>query len=152
MTDHSTWSYENPSSIEHPKKHVSIDDPHGYNTEWKQVEDGTDWAKCPNRRFEDWTEKAVFYFWEEPESTNINKACPVLQEFFESPDYTPKPPLEDAFGEPLEIIVDETLRNVMIGHQMLSVSNRCHVCDHAPFWCCRDCRVMLCMDCANEST
>jgi hypothetical protein len=51
------------------------------NTEWKQVEDGTDWAKCPNQRFEDWTEKAVFYFWEEPEDTNINKACPVLQEF-----------------------------------------------------------------------
>jgi hypothetical protein len=121
------------------------------NTEWKQVEDGTDWAKCPNRRFEEWTEKAIFYFWEEPEEV-VNNACPVLQQFVDGPHYRPKPRLADAFGAAVETIVDVTFRNVMVGHQPLSHQHRCDNCGNPPYWCCRDCRKMLCMGCSNQDT
>ena len=98
------------------------------NNEWTQVEDGTEWKNCPNTKFEDWTEKAVFYFWEEPENSKDNTACPVLQAYFESAEYVQRPRLADAFDEPVEEIVDETLRCVMVGQQALSLLDNCHVC------------------------
>ena len=55
--------------------------------EWTQVEDGADWANCPNKKFDDWTEKVVCYFWEEPEDQSTYTACPVIQTYYDSNEY-----------------------------------------------------------------
>ena len=112
------------------------------NNEWHQVEDGIEWSEFPNKKLEEWTEKAVFYFWEQAPDEGVNKACPVLQDVFPGPRYIPRMPLRDVLGDPTEEIFDQTLRCVMIGHQQ--VGFECTECDGGiPFWCCRDCETML---------
>ena len=63
----------------------SIDVQHGsrQNNEWHQVEDGIKWPSCPDKKVNEWTEKAVFYFWEQPADETNNNACPVLQDAYD---------------------------------------------------------------------
>ena len=44
---------------------------------WIQIEDGVEWVNRPHKKLEAWTEKAVFYFWEEQQDEPGANACPV---------------------------------------------------------------------------